>query len=324
VTAKKSGKSTIGIGETGLPSLSGLDSEQTSTVHTETINVAGVGYGAEHPVLIVIKGLDAGRIMTIGRAPVTIGRAQDSALVVPDRGVSAHHARLTIADPNVDGLRHLEFILEDLRSKNGTFIDGVAIKEPKSISFGDSFQVGPDVLIRLGRMTAQEDQAARHLYASSMRDALTNVFNRRYFAQRLHAELAHSTRHRTAMSVLVLNLDHFKRINDAHGHKVGDVVLQTVARALLRELRADDVLARVESQDFAVLLRGLDEKAAIACAERVRSIIAKEPLPTIGTSSLTASIGIATSADKSENILELASSRLRTAKSLGRNQVCWT
>jgi diguanylate cyclase (GGDEF)-like protein len=319
----------IGIGETGLPSLNNADhAEQTST-DTETIHVSGATHPpavADHPILIVVKGLDSGRIVSIGRGEVTIGRARDCVLVVTDRGVSGHHAKLSLTNPDTAGemLRDGAFVLEDLQSKNGTFVAGTQVKKPHEIAYGDTFQIGPDVIIRLGRMTAAEDRAARHLYASSMRDALTNVFNRRYFAQRLHSELAHSKRHGVPVSVLVLNIDQFKQINDAHGHTTGDAVMQAFVRALQRDLRAEDVLARVESQDFAIILRGLDETGAIACAERLRALVAKEELPIPEPSTITASAGIATSRDESENILDLASSRLRLAKSLGRNQICWT
>jgi diguanylate cyclase (GGDEF)-like protein len=173
-------------------------------------------------------------------------------------------------------------------------------------------------------MTQAEDQAARHLYASSMRDALTNLFNRRYFVQRLHSEAAHAARHKTPLSVLVLNIDGFRKINATHGHGAGDSVLQNFARVIQRELRAEDVVARVESQDFAVLLRGLGESAAVACAERLRAAVKKEIVPAPKTPGVTVSVGIATADDRTENILELASSRLRMAKSLGRDQVCWS
>ena len=278
-------ESNVAIGETGLPSLDSFDGEPTSTGQTETIRVseAETAGSAEHPVLMIIKGLESGRVIRIGRAEVTMGRARDCALVLADRGVSARHARLTLCDPDstegAEGFRGAKFLLEDLRSKNGTFVSGAALTEPQELSFGDSFQLGPDVIVRLSRMTAAEDQAARHLYASSMRDALTNLFNRRYFVQRLHAELAHATRHESPLSVMVLNVDQFKRINDEHGHLAGDAVLQNLARVLQRETRAEDVVARVESQDFGILLRGLGEKAAIACAERIRAAISKEISP---------------------------------------------
>lgn len=320
----------VAIGETGLPSLDNFDGEPTSTGQTETIRVdeAETAGTAEHPVLVIIRGLESGRVLRIGRGDVTMGRARDCALVLADRGVSARHARLSLSNPEdtegSEGYRGAKFVLEDLESKNGTFFAGAAITEPMELSFGDSFQLGPDVIIRLNRMTAAEDQAARHLYASSMRDGmLTNLFNRRYFVQRLHSEAAHSARHKTPLSVLVLNIDHFKKINATQGHGAGDAVLQNFARVIQRELRAEDVVARVESQDFAVLLRGLGESAAVQCAERLRAAVKKEILPAPKLPGITVSVGIATVDDRTENILELASSRLRMAKSLGRDQVCW-
>jgi diguanylate cyclase (GGDEF)-like protein len=123
------------------------------------------------------------------------------------------------------------------------------------------------------------------------------------------------------VSVLVLNFDHFKTINDEHGHAAGDAALQVLAKIVRRELRPEDVFARVENQDFAILLRGTREKEALACAGRVRVAISKEPLPSAKNGTVTVSIGVATSDEAPENLLELATSRLRKAKSTGRDQV---
>ena len=326
MTPKQKNAPPKGMGETGLPSLDSFESEFTSTRDTETIAVvaAAVLQQPERAMVVVAKGLDAGLVVPVGMTAFTIGRASDAKLVLSDRGVSQRHARISRVEADGDDTQSggPQFVLEDLGSKNGTFVDGVPVTEPRRLSFGDSFQIGPDVLLRLTVMTAAEEQAARQLHKSSMRDGLTNAFNRRYFAQRLQAELAHALREDTPLAVMTLNFDQFKRINDTHGNSAGDVTLQDLVRRVLEELRPEDVFARVDSQQFAVLLRGMGADEAIACAERIRAAIEQHDLPLVPADRLTVSLGVATSSETKEGLLELALARLGTAKAQGRNRVC--
>jgi diguanylate cyclase (GGDEF)-like protein len=312
-TAFRSGKS-------GLPNLDNFDYEHTATRQTDT-NVsphASTRRTPARPVLTIVEGADAGRVVPIEKTEVIIGRGADCGVVLPDTGVSRRHARVVV--------REHDFLLEDLQSKNGTFVDGATVTS-RSLAVGDVFHVGPNVKIRLSMMDQSEERLARQLYDSSMRDALTGVFNRRYYVQRLVVEVAYAARHRTALSVVMVDLDHFKKVNDTFGHIAGDRLLQAVARAVASSLRSEDVLARVGGEEFALLLRATDQREAKIVAERVRAAVAATSVA-IGqqTVSTTVSGGVASTSDiegppTHEALLALADDRLYAAKAAGRNVV---
>src|SRR6185503_3769110 len=108
------------------------------------------------------------------------------------------------------------------------------------------------------------------LYESSVLDALTGAYNRKHFEERLVSEVAYAKRHGTPLSLLMLDLDHFKRINDTYGHLGGDHVLRTVGGLVKKTLRVEDIFARYGGEEFAIIARGIDVDKAYLFAERVR------------------------------------------------------
>ncbi len=166
---------------------------------------------------------------------------------------------------------------------------------------------------------------AAELYQASIRDPLTQAFNRRHFAERLAEELAYARRHDTYVGVLVLDADHFKRVNDTHGHKAGDVVLQGIARLLREATRAEDIVARYGGEEFVVLLRDARPNQAALVAERIRRSVAGCHFEHQGTQiAVTVSVGTAAvqgAEAREETLLPVADSRLYAAKSAGRNCV---
>ncbi len=303
------------VGSSGLPNLDNFDYEATSTRQTETSHVAPASSRrASRAMLVVVAGADAGRIIPFERKEIVIGRATTCELVLPDPGVSRRHARVLRRGSTV--------FLEDLHSKNGTFLDGTEVTR-RELSPEDMFQIGPNVVIRLTMMTDIEAHLARQLYDSSVRDPLTQVFNRRYFFERLRGELAYAERHKVAVSLVVVDFDHFKQLNDTFGHPAGDAVLKDGAKRMLLSLRSEDVLARIGGEEFAIVLRAISHPDAITCAERVRRAIEQGPAPT----SITISAGVATTDELApgeftpEALFEVADKRLYEAKSEGRNRV---
>lgn len=165
----------------------------------------------------------------------------------------------------------------------------------------------------------------RHLRNLSLTDALTQLANRRSLVPVLEREHSLFLRTRKAYSLLVLDLDHFKHINDTHGHAVGDEVLRRVAATLQGCLRVSDMAARVGGEEFTVLLPGSEATQAAEVAERIRLQIMNAPVP-VGALrvSVTISIGVATAtpADAlSRDVLARADQALYRAKHLGRNRV---
>src|SRR5262249_51984887 len=154
------------------------------------------------------------------------------------------------------------------------------------------------------------------------------AFNRKYLTDRLVAEIAHARRHETELSLLMIDIDEFKKTNDVYGHLVGDMVLRVVAARIARLIRVEDVLARYGGEEFAIVARGTGSAQAVTLAERTRAEIELLELKAqAATFRVTVSIGVAAlpevGADDGPNeLLALADTRLYRAKKSGRNRVC--
>lgn len=270
--------------------------------------------GATDPTITVVNGLEAGRIETVG-PELTIGRSAANGLCLPDPGISRLHARLVREGDMV--------AIEDLGSRNGTFLDGVGLRPSRRVPLEPNTHVtlGCHVTLRFARLCADEQHLAHELYDAARRDVLTRAFNRRTFFQRLGAEMSQSR----CTSIVVFDLDHFKRINDAGGHAAGDAVLREVARVARLVLRSQDMLARVGGEEFALILTGAALGEARTCAERLRTCIAALDVPFAGrTFRVTLSAGVACSIEGTPDgqaLYQLADTRLYAAKERGRNRV---
>jgi diguanylate cyclase (GGDEF)-like protein len=186
------------------------------------------------------------------------------------------------------------------------------------------------VQVMVGRASRRRDMAlrlAREAHAEAERqsreDALTGIFNRRHFGDMLDAALARPDR--PAPAVLLLDLDHFKRINDEHGHLTGDAFLRAAAERIASVLRRDDCLARWGGEEFAILAPATDAERALKLAERVRSVLAEKTVKAAGVAiELTASVGAAVAApgvDTPDSLVNAADRALYDAKRAGRNCV---
>ena len=158
-------------------------------------------------------------------------------------------------------------------------------------------------------------------------DYLTGLCNRRHFMERAEQELHRANRYSNKLSLLMLDIDHFKQINDRHGHKVGDVVLKTLAMICQSTLRDVDILGRLGGEEFAVLLPETDSTVAIDVAERLREAIAKTKVPLEEglPVQFRVSIGVSSKTSSDDNIdvlINRADSALYQAKNSGRNKVC--
>ena len=308
------------LGASGLPDLGTFEAEVTSTRNTETsLRSAPPSSRSLRPTLTVLTGFDAGKVVVVSDDMV-LGRASTCALSLTDPGVSRVHARIV--------RRRDEIVLHDAGSKNGTYVGDASVgPEGRALGTYDVIHIGPHVSVRFARMTHAEEKLARDLFESSMRDPLTRAYNRRYLANRLKAEVAYVARHGGPLSLITFDFDHFKKLNDNHGHAAGDAVLRGGAAVVVATLRSEDVLARVGGEEFVVVLRGIARAPASACAERIRVALEQAEFSSEGTSlRVTASIGVATRdevvLDSTGNVLvKLADERLYQAKASGRNRV---
>lgn len=153
-------------------------------------------------------------------------------------------------------------------------------------------------------------------------DALTGLYNRRYFEEALEKEVQRAKRQQQPFSVIGIDLDFLKKINDTHGHFYGDLAIKTIADVLKANARSVDVPARIGGEEFDVLLPGISSDGAMIAAERIRSAIEKTEIDTIGH--ITGSLGVATyfeHTDNVEELLELTDQAMYTSKREGRNRV---
>ncbi len=157
-------------------------------------------------------------------------------------------------------------------------------------------------------------------------DSLTRLYNRRFLDQELTRLHSDSRRHGYPLSVVLLDLDHFKQVNDTYGHSAGDEVLRTFAGRMHRELRAGDIGGRWGGEEFLVILPHTDLEGAFTIADRIRSATAAEPVALDGRRiTVTISGGCALGpAGSPEALVQLADSRLYQAKLAGRNQIAAT
>ena len=200
--------------------------------------------------------------------------------------MSRRHARIVLEGD--------AYWLEDLGSTNGGLRErGEA--EPDETFDGDGFQVGTKVLFKFAYQDELEEQYQRQLYEQATRDALTGVHNKKYFVDHLKKEFAYAFRHHEPLSLILFDIDFFKKVNDTHGHLAGDYVLKELASTIQETLRQEDLFARYGGEEFAVVLKNTDENHALLIAERLRALIEAHAFQFDGTQMpITISMGTAT------------------------------
>jgi two-component system cell cycle response regulator len=266
--------------------------------------------------LVVIYGLDLGRKFDLTREETLIGRSSKADIQIDQESVSRNHAGITNTR---EGVR-----IRDLGSTNGTFINDELVEGTRDLRNGDLVKIGRTIFKYIA---GGNIEAAYHdeIYRLTTMDGLTQIYNRRYFDEQLDREMSRSRRYERVLSLVLLDIDHFKKVNDQFGHLAGDSVLKQLASTVRTKIRREDVFARYGGEEFAILLpevglggtRQLAEKAR-RLVEKQRFEFDKQPIP------VTVSVGIATLEPQhreSGDLVRTADERLYEAKTLGRNRV---
>jgi len=274
-----------------------------------------------HPYLILLSGPDSGRWYRLFPGVVRLGRSWDDCeVVIQNEGISRVHAEVSVRSGE-------RVSVKDSGSTNGTHVNRVPVgREPAELRDGDKLQLGDSVTLKLAFQTALTAELHESMYSAAVRDGLTEVYNRAYLRARLTQELATAADGGTPLSVVMLDLDHFKTVNDTWGHAAGDQVLRTVAQRLQASVREDDILARYGGEEFVLVLPQTGLKPALRVAERLRHSIESEPVLHKGQwIPVTASLGVATTTKErvtpSEELVAQADANLYRAKTDGRNCV---
>jgi diguanylate cyclase (GGDEF)-like protein len=269
-------------------------------------------------VLTVLRGGSPGFIFTLDAASSVIGRSPDAQVSIPEDTLSRRHACI---HRRADG-----FYIEDLQSTNGTFVDGHRVYGEHRLEDASRIALGGSAVLHFALHDAAELEAARSTHELTVRDPLTRLYNRRHFEERLASEAAFANRHKTPLSILMLDVDSFKKINDSHGHATGDAALRLLARALLSLVRKEDVLGRYGGEEFAIVARGIDQAGAVMLAQRAHRCAQKLSVPSPqGPLTFTISVGVAhstcTEGCNAESLLRAADEALYAAKAGGRDRV---
>lgn len=265
--------------------------------------------------LVVIAGPRLGHRVLLGEETLDIGRGVGCGFQLDLDSVSRLHARV-----RWDGTRHF---IEDLRSTNGTYVNENRVGE-HPLADGDRVGIGKVLLKYLagGNVEAAYHEEIQRLMRY---DGLTGVFNRSHFDETLHNVLWRARFDGAPVSLILFDLDHFKRVNDTHGHPAGDAVLRQAAAIVSQIIPPGTVFARTGGEEFAVLCPGVPAAHAWQLAEHIRRAVEASAFTAEGTRiPVTVSLGVAERAptDQSPEVLyERADTQLYAAKAAGRNCV---
>ncbi|MBF5043831.1 GGDEF domain-containing protein [Aggregicoccus sp. 17bor-14] len=251
-----------------------------------------------------------------GAQAVGIGRDPDNAVAVELDTVSRHHARLWCEGADV--------WVEDLGSTNGTWLNHAPLPGPARLESGDLLKVG-GALFKFLSGGDVEVQYHETLYQLAISDGLTGASNKRFLLEYLERELGRCHRYGRALSLLLFDLDHFKRINDMHGHVAGDQVLRELAQGVLPLVRREQCFARYGGEEFALVLPEDGPDKARHFAEKLRRQVAERAFRFEGVRiPVTVSIGVAdltAQMTEPQQLLQAADAQLYEAKRGGRNRV---
>jgi len=266
-------------------------------------------------VLIYPPGPDMGKRFPLNRNEVVLGRGADCDVQVDRDSVSRRHARVFRVGE--------QWMVEDLGSTNGSYVNDIPVQR-SVLRDADFLKIGAAIFKFLSG-TGVEAAYYEEIYRMTIIDGLTGAHNKRYFLEFLERETARCARYRRPLSLLMFDIDHFKQINDTHGHLTGDYVLKELARRLLARIRREELLARYGGEEFAAVLPETDHQGAMIFGEQIRRLVGDEAFEYEGDSfNVTISVGVATieGVDMEPMVfIKMADDNLYRAKREGRNKV---
>lgn len=299
------------------------DREHTESAERTWTAVPQLGPPARrHAFLLVLGGPQLGDVFSLepGRELV-IGRRDDADVPLRDDGISRRHAGVRVEGEGA--------VIRDLGSVNGTYVDGARVEEARLVN-GSRISIGGATTLKFAYTDELEARWQLKLAESALQDPLTGLSNRRHLEERLAAEIAAAQRHARPLSLLLVDVDRFKAVNDAHGHLAGDEALKMVALVLRGAVRKEDVLVRYGGEEFLVVARETALPGARALGERIRRAVERSrcawqgrDLPLAVSLGVTVSVGVAelASGRSDRDLLEVADRALYLAKQGGRNRV---
>ena len=295
------------------------DTSESDHVRAKTV-VTSISRISERPsakeaCLVVIYGSELGKKYNLNAASLVIGRSSKCDIQIDQESISRNHSKILNTGKSI--------LVRDLGSTNGTYVNDDPVDE-YVLRDGDLIKIGRTIFKFL---TGGNIENAYHeeIYRLTTIDGLTQIFNKRYFLENLEREIARSQRYRRSLSLVMFDIDHFKRINDSFGHLAGDYVLKMLASTVKSRIRREDLFARYGGEEFAIVLPEIDGDNSRAFAEKIRQIVERQDFRFENTKiKVTISMGVA-SIDKeltdAATLIKRSDERLYEAKSGGRNRV---
>ena len=260
---------------------------------------------------------DLGRRHVLDQEVITIGRDRENDIVLDSDSVSRRHARVEHREGRI--------YLTDLDSTNGTYVndDNEPVRDCQ-LRRGDQVKIG-DTIFKYLSGSDVEAQYHETIFNMTITDGLTDVGNKKRLDQLVHKEIPRAVRHNRELSLLMVDIDHFKDVNDTYGHLAGDSVLRDLAGILQKRLRPDDELGRYGGEEFAAVLPETSLLGAVKIAEDLRSLVEQHRFIVEGEQiRVTVSIGAAALKPgmDAKGFFRAADEMLYKAKNTGRNRVC--
>ncbi len=278
---------------------------------------ADAAAGGAEACLVMIYGPRLGKKFVLDKDETVIGRDPSCDIVLDDLdNVSRRHCVILC--------RESDFAAADLGSKNGTWVDGKEISGAVPLHSGVNVKVGGAIFKFL---FGDSVEAAYHeaIYQMTIVDGLTQINNKRYFLEFIEREMARCQRYGRALSLMMFDIDHFKKVNDTHGHLAGDHVLKEVAAVIKARIRKEECFARYGGEEFAVVMPEAPAENALLLAEKLRALVEKTKIVFEGKHiPITISGGVAQLDGEMTSpvgFIHAADERLYKAKESGRNRI---
>ena len=299
-----------------------------TVLHSENATVGGDAR-QRRPALVFLRGELMAVPIPLERAEVILGRALEADVRVNDVRASRLHARITSTRDPASG--EIRFQITDLGSTNGTIVNGAPVTEAV-LQDGDKIVIG-EHLMRFELLDEIDREFQRQIHRLLAHDELTGLLTSKSFISELRRETTRAEFEGRPFCVLMMDIDHFKAVNDTYGHITGSQTLEEVGACITQALRAGDVAARFGGEEFAAFLLDADVAQGLVAAERVRAAVEEHDFTITRqtadgekrTHNITISVGVATFPDdarESIELMELADTALYRAKRSGRNRVC--
>jgi diguanylate cyclase (GGDEF)-like protein len=265
------------------------------------------------------KEVDFGKHFNFSERSITIGRNKSHQISLEDEKVSKTHCEICID-------RNHEFeqvIIKDLDSTNGTYVNGKLVKQ-EVLKSGDKIGIG-DTVLQVSSNDAIEEEYHTKLFTFAATDSLTGLYNRRYIFNELDNQSKIARRNNRVFSLVIIDIDNFKQLNDTYGHLAGDDYLKRLSVVISRSLREQDICGRVGGEEFLIILPETRLEGARNMANRIREQIEKTEVIRRGRIiKTTISAGISQFdmyVSDSRTLYELADLALQKAKKTGKNKV---